>query len=122
MRELYSVPGQFLVEADQLFFGAEEDLDPSPAPLASDPDPRLEAPCELLLGVAGERVALARVDDPVAGRQGSHALFRLSHREGPAHDLLGKLLLVIRRGESNQGLRMSGRKRAFADLISHLCW
>ena len=55
----------------------------------------------------------------VSGRDVRDPLLRLADRERSADDLLRQPLLVIRRGQRHQGLRVPSRKLAGADPIAH---
>src|SRR5438552_9475505 len=72
-----------LVETHELFFRTERDLDPSSAAAAHDPQARAQPTGELLLGVAGERIAAAFSPKLIRSSESRDAPFGLPDREPP---------------------------------------
>ena len=100
-------------------FRAKADLDFPTAPAADDANFRLEPARELLLSVACEGIAAPLLRDLIARGQTRDALLGLPHGKRTPDDLLGEQLLVVRRGEGDQRLRVAGRKCPGADLFSN---
>src|SRR6266542_4463099 len=113
-----ALPGKPLEEADQLVFRTKRDLDPSSTPAPHDPHAALQSPRELLLRVAREGIGAPFAHDPAFPPEGGDSLFRLPDRERAPENLFGQPLLIIRRREGRQGLRVPCRERPVADLLA----
>src|SRR5262245_44642009 len=109
-----------LEEPDQLLLGPEEELDPPPPPAADDPDLRLKAAGQFLLGVACERVPAFLPLQLVAGSHARRPFLRLADRERTADDLFGEELLIVGGGESEKGLGVARGELSGADPVPDL--